>query len=86
MPLYGPRNCTGVHTDVSVYLWGLFATRRGGGAAGGGQGGGAGLWGAFLTGWGHLVQAVLPGRVGLHAAGGRRVLNSKHTKLYCRTR
>lgn len=67
-----------------VYLRGLFATGWGGGAAGGGQGGGAGLWGTFLTGGGHLVQAVLPGRVGLYAAGGRRVLESQHDKLYCR--
>lgn len=63
----------------SGYLWGLFATRRGGGAAGGGQGGGAGLWGALLTRLGHLIQAVLPGRVGLHTAGGRRILNLKNT-------
>ena len=73
---------TWAHTDVCVYLRRLFATRRGGSAAGGGQGGGAGLWGALLTGWGHLIQAVFPGRVGLHAAGGRRVLDSKHIKLY----
>lgn len=65
-----------------VYLWGLLAARRGGGAAGGSQGGGAGLWGAIFTGRRHLVQTILPGRVGLHAAGGRRVLKSKPRKLY----
>lgn len=68
---------TCVHTDVCLYLRGLFATRRGGSAAGGGQRGWAGLWGTLLTGRGHLVQAILPGRVGLHAAGGRWVLKSK---------
>lgn len=77
--------CVCAHTDVSVYLWGLFAARRGGSAARGGQRSGAGLRGALLTGRGHLVQAVLPGRVGLHTAGGRRVLNSKHIKLYYTT-
>lgn len=64
------------------YLRGLLATRRGGGAAGGSQGGGAGLWGAIFTGRGHLVQTILPGRVGLHTARGRRVLNSKHGARY----
>lgn len=72
------------HSCGCVYLWGLFATRRGGSTARGGQGGGAGLRGTFLTWWGHLVQAVLPGWVGLNAAGGWRVLNSKHVQFYCR--
>lgn len=62
---------------VRVYLRRLLATGRRGGAAGGGQGGGAGLGGAFLPRRRHLVQAVLSGRVGLHAAGGRRVLEAK---------
>lgn len=67
-----------------VYLRRLFATGRRGGAAGGGQGGGAGLGRAFLPGRRHLVQAVLSGRVGLHAAGGRRVLGAKHDGcVYC---
>ena len=71
-----------LHTAVGVYLWGLFAAGRGGCAARGGQGGRAGLGRGFFTGRGHLVQAVLPGRVGLHTAGGRGVLNSKHTRLH----
>ena len=68
-------------TDVLVHLGGLFAAGGGGGAAGGGQGGGAGLRWTLLTGLGHLVQPVLSGRVGLHAAGGRRVLHPEHKSL-----
>lgn len=55
---------------VHAYLRRLFAPRWGGGTTGGGQRGRAGLWWALFTGGGHFVEAVLPGRVGLHAAGG----------------
>jgi len=68
--------------EVWVYLRRLFATRRGGRAARGGEGGGAGLRGALLAGGGHLVQAVLPGRVRLHTAGGRRVLNNQNVENF----
>lgn len=74
----------GVRAGRPAYLRRLFATGRRGGAAGGGQGCGAGLGGAFLPGRRHLVQAVLSGRVGLHAAGGRRVLGAKRDAgVYC---
>ena len=63
-----------VRVCVPRYLWGLLPPGGGGGAAGGGKGGGAGLGGSLLAGGGHLVQAVLPGGVGLHTARGRRVL------------
>ena len=64
------------------YLWGLLPSGGGGGGAGGGQGGGAGLGGPLLAGGGHLVQAVLPGGVGLHAARGRRVLGGYKKKKH----
>lgn len=80
LSVWGQLYCTGFHVCIhtGAYLRGLFATGGGGGTAGGGQGGGAGLWRTILTRWRHLVQTVLPGRVGLHAAGGRWVLDSWH--------